>query len=125
MKNTSFRKLALFVAGLNRTYFFVEIGVADAIKSVSLFADSIDFLEDTPINLLIGLALGWSAVNRARVGMMLLIPGFAALWEAAQKFLTPIPADRNAPPRETAGVRPKLLRACGRATERATSLDFF
>jgi len=40
MKSTSFRKLVLFVAGLNLTYFFVEIGVAVVIKSVSLFADS-------------------------------------------------------------------------------------
>jgi Co/Zn/Cd efflux system component len=95
MKQTSFRKLVLFVAALNLSYFFVEVGVALAIKSVSLFADSIDFLEDTSINFLIAVALGWSAVNRARVGMalsgILLIPGFAALWEAWQKFLTPIP----------------------------------
>jgi Co/Zn/Cd efflux system component len=95
MKQTSFRNLVLFVAALNLTYFFVEIGVALAIKSVSLFADSIDFLEDTSINLLIALALGWSAVNRARVGMalagILLVPGFAAVWEAWQKFLAPIP----------------------------------
>ena len=95
MKQTSFRKVVLFVAALNLSYFFVEIGVALTIKSVSLFADSIDFLEDTSINLLIALALGWSAVNRARMGMalsgILLIPGFAALWEAWQKFLVPIP----------------------------------
>jgi Co/Zn/Cd efflux system component len=95
MKDASFRKLVLFVAALNLSYFFVEIGVAVTIKSVSLFADSIDFLEDTSINFLIALALGWSAVNRARMGMalsgILLIPGFAALWEAWQKFLVPIP----------------------------------
>jgi Co/Zn/Cd efflux system component len=95
MKTNTFRKVVLLVAGLNLTYFFVEIGVAIAIGSVSLFADSVDFLEDTSINLLIALALGWSAKNRARVGMalagILLIPGVAALWEAWQKFLSPIP----------------------------------
>ena len=33
--------------------------MALAIGSVSLLADSADFLEDTAINLLIALALGW------------------------------------------------------------------
>jgi Co/Zn/Cd efflux system component len=95
MNKIGFRGVVLLVAGLNLSYFFVEIGVAVAIKSVSLFADSVDFLEDTSINLLIALALGWSAVNRSRVGMalagILLIPSMAALWQAWQKFLAPVP----------------------------------
>jgi Co/Zn/Cd efflux system component len=45
--------------------------MALSIGSVSLFADSIDFLEDTAINLLILLALGWSAHKRSVVGMVL------------------------------------------------------
>ena len=45
------------VAFLNLAYFGVEFAVALEIGSVSLFADSIDFLEDTAVNLLILLAL--------------------------------------------------------------------
>jgi Co/Zn/Cd efflux system component len=48
------------VALLNLGYFTVEFGVARAIGSVSLFADSIDFLEDATVNGLILIALGWS-----------------------------------------------------------------
>ncbi len=47
------RRTVLTVAGLNFGYFWVEIAVALAIGSVSLFADSVDFLEDTFVNLLI------------------------------------------------------------------------
>jgi Co/Zn/Cd efflux system component len=65
---------------------WVEFAVALAIGSVSLFADSIDFLEDASVNLLIVLALGWRARNRARLGMalagILLVPGLATLWTA-------------------------------------------
>jgi Co/Zn/Cd efflux system component len=65
------------------------------IGSVSLFADSFDFLEDASINLLIAAALGWSATSRARLGMalagILLVPGLATLWTAWDKFLTPTP----------------------------------
>ena len=86
MNKIGFRSIVLLVAGLNLSYFFVEVGVAVAIRSVSLFADSIDFLEDTSINLLIALALGWSATNRARLGMalsgILLIPSLSTAWTA-------------------------------------------
>ena len=79
------------VAALNLGYFGVEFAVALAIGSVSLFADSIDFLEDASINFLILTALGWSVRNRARIGMLLavilLIPGAATLWTAWEKFL--------------------------------------
>ena len=53
------RRVVLVVAALNLAYFVVEVSVALAIGSVSLLADSVDFLEDTAINLLIALALGW------------------------------------------------------------------
>ncbi len=49
------------VAALNFGYFFVEFAVAVAIASVALFADSIDFLEDATVNMLVLVALGWSA----------------------------------------------------------------
>jgi Co/Zn/Cd efflux system component len=41
------------VAILNLAYFGVEFAVALAIGSVSLLADSIDFLEDASVNFLI------------------------------------------------------------------------
>jgi Co/Zn/Cd efflux system component len=56
--NSSLRRVVILVAGLNLAYFGVEFAVALVIGSVSLFADTIDFLEDAPVNLLIALALG-------------------------------------------------------------------
>jgi Co/Zn/Cd efflux system component len=55
------RQTALLVAFLNLAYFGVEFAVAIAIGSVSLFADSVDFLEDASLNFLIAVGLGWSA----------------------------------------------------------------
>jgi Co/Zn/Cd efflux system component len=93
--NTNLRKVVITVAILNLAYFGVEFAVAVAIGSVSLFADSVDFLEDTSVNFLIAVAIGWSATNRARVGMalagILLIPGLATLWTAWEKFMAPLP----------------------------------
>lgn len=84
------RRVLILVALLNLGYFGVEFSVALVIGSVSLFADSIDFLEDASVNLLILIALGWSAANRARLGMalaaLLLAPGMATLWTAWEKF---------------------------------------
>lgn len=91
------RRVVRFVALLNLSYFGVEFAVALAIGSVSLFADSIDFLEDASVNFLILVALGWNATRRARVGMalagILLIPGLATLWTAWDKFNVPVPPD--------------------------------
>jgi Co/Zn/Cd efflux system component len=93
--NTKLRKVVILVAVLNLGYFGVEFAVAVSIGSVSLFADSIDFLEDASVNLLIAIALGWSATSRARVGMalagILLVPGLATLWTAWEKFMVPLP----------------------------------
>lgn len=89
------RRAVAWVAGLNLAYFGIEFAAALAIGSVSLFADSVDFLEDTSINLLILLALGWGVAARARVGMVLagilLVPGIATLWTAWEKFGDPAP----------------------------------
>ena len=60
------RSVVRLVAILNLAYFGIEFAVAVAIGSVSLFADSIDFLEDASVNFLILVALGWSATRRAR-----------------------------------------------------------
>jgi Co/Zn/Cd efflux system component len=92
--NPGLRRTVLAVALANLGYFGVEFAVALAIGSVSLFADSVDFLEDASVNLLILLALGWSVKARARVGMalavLLLVPGLATLWTAWQKFTLPV-----------------------------------
>lgn len=89
------RQTVLLVALLNLAYFGIEFSVAIAIGSVSLFADSVDFLEDASINLLIAVAIAWSPVARARVGMalaaILLLPVLATLWTAWQKFSVPVP----------------------------------
>ncbi len=88
------RKAIQLVALLNLAYFGIEISVALSIGSVSLFADSIDFLEDASVNLIILLALGWSAAARSRVGMalagILMVPGLATLWMAWHKFDLPV-----------------------------------
>ena len=91
------RRVVMTVALLNLAWFGVEFAVALRIGSVSLFADSIDFLEDTSVNLLILAALAWSAKSRARVGMalaaILLVPGLATLWTAWEKFNAPVAPD--------------------------------
>uniref|UniRef100_UPI003A8BA7CB cation transporter n=1 Tax=Sphingomonas sp. GlSt437 TaxID=3389970 RepID=UPI003A8BA7CB len=91
--NAQLRQTVKWVALLNLAYFSVEFAVARKIGSVSLFADSVDFLEDASVNLLILLALGWTARARARVGMLLavplLVPAFATLATAWTKFTHP------------------------------------
>lgn len=94
---TAFRRVALFVAFANLAYFGVEFAVALRIGSVSLFADSIDFLEDTAVNLLIVVALGWSPRRRGQVGAalagLLLVPAGATLWMAWRKLVAPAPPE--------------------------------
>ncbi|MDR7328844.1 cation transporter [Corynebacterium guangdongense] len=96
---TALRRLLLLIAGLNFAYFLVEAVVAGVIGSVSLFADSVDFLEDTLINLLVVIAIGWSARRRGWVGRVLaviiLIPGVAAAWTVVLKILDPVAPDGN------------------------------
>lgn len=93
--DTAFRRAVRTVALLNLGYFGVEFAVARSIGSVSLYADSIDFLEDTATNLLILVSLGWSARRRSRVGValaaLLLAPGISTLWTAWQRFTNPAP----------------------------------
>ena len=85
------------VAAANLAWFAIEFVVALDIKSVSLFADSVDFLEDAAVNLLILIALAWSTRQRARVGMflagLLLLPALAFLWALWGKLTAPsVPA---------------------------------
>jgi len=90
----SLRRAVLAVALLNLAYFGVEFTVALTIGSVSLFADSVDFLEDASINILIAVAIGWSPRRRAMLGMalaaILLAPALAGLWTAYQKLVEPV-----------------------------------
>ena len=94
MQEAGLRRAVTIVGLANLGWFGIEFAVARHIGSVALFADSIDFLEDAAVNGLIVLALGWSAVRRARVGMVLaailLVPAVAALWTAWQKLSLPL-----------------------------------
>jgi Co/Zn/Cd efflux system component len=91
---TTLRGAVLAVALLNLAYFGAEFAVALKIGSVSLFADSVDFLEDASVNLLIAVAIGWDARRRALLGMglaaILLVPALAGLWTAYQKLIVPV-----------------------------------
>lgn len=94
------RRVVLTVAGIQLSYFFVEVSVALAIGSVSLLADSVDFLEDTAINLLVALALGWSLRRRALAGhvmaLVILVPALVAAWQAVAKAFDPVAPDVSA-----------------------------
>jgi Co/Zn/Cd efflux system component len=89
------RRTVLTVAVLNLAYFGVEFAVAQLIGSVSLFADSVDFLEDASINLLIFFAAAWSARRRAQVGgvlaFVILIPALTTIYTAVVKIMDPLP----------------------------------
>lgn len=88
------RRTVVRVALLNLAYFGVEFAVALTIGAVSLIADSVDFLEDAAVNLLIAVALGWTVARRARVGAamagIMLIPAAAFLWALWAKWQAPI-----------------------------------
>jgi Co/Zn/Cd efflux system component len=92
--SAALRRVVTIVALANLGYFAVEFAVALRIGSVSLFADSVDFLEDAAVNFLIVAALNWSARARARLGMamaaILLVPAMATLWTAGRKFAVPV-----------------------------------
>jgi len=96
-RNAALRRTVSLVAIANIAYFGVEFAVARRIGSVSLLADSVDFLEDAAVNTLILFALGWSAARRSQVGVamagLLLVPGLATLWTAFGKFLHPAPPE--------------------------------
>jgi Co/Zn/Cd efflux system component len=87
------RRAILLVASLNLAYFVVEFAVARAIGSVSLVADSVDFLEDGALNVLIFFAAVWSVQRRARVGhtlaIVILVPALATVWIAIAKIANP------------------------------------
>lgn len=87
------RRKVLFIALINAIYFVVEFYFGRKFNSVSLISDSVDFLEDASINLLIAFAIGWSLRKRIVTGyilaVILLIPGVAFLWNAIDQILSP------------------------------------
>ncbi len=89
------RRVLTRVVALNLGYFGIEAAVALTIGSVALVADSVDFLEDASLNILILLALGWSTRGRARIGMglaaILLVPTIATAWMLWTKIAAPAP----------------------------------
>lgn len=91
------RSTLVLVLALNAAFFIIEAIIAARIGSVSLFADSVDFLEDASINALVLLALGASALWRQRAAIVLaaliLVPGLAALWTALAKLSNPTVPD--------------------------------
>jgi Co/Zn/Cd efflux system component len=91
--NISLKKTVIIVAVLNLIYFVYEFSIARKIGSVSLFADSIDFLEDAAVNILILFSFGWSIRTRVKLGYvfagLLLVPGIAVLSVAWDKFQNP------------------------------------
>ncbi|MFI2363894.1 cation transporter [Promicromonospora sp. NPDC019610] len=96
-RTAGLRRTVLIVAALNFAYFFVELSVALAVGSISLLADSVDFLEDTAINLLIFVALSWPLARRAVMGkvmaLIILGPAAVAAWQAVGRFAEPVAPD--------------------------------
>lgn len=88
------RKTVITVAILNLIYFIVEFHYGRIYQSLALISDSIDFLEDASVNLLIALAIGWSLRKRQVVSnflaLLLLVPGIAFLWNAVHQVTTPV-----------------------------------
>jgi Co/Zn/Cd efflux system component len=89
----SIRNVVRIVAIANLTYFAVEFFFALRIGSVSLFADSIDFLEDASVNILIFIGLGWSLVARKRLSrffaLLLMIPAVSVVISTVYKINNP------------------------------------
>ena len=94
-KNNFLRRTVFIVASVNLIYFFIEFVVALNVRSVSLFADSIDFIEDALVNLLIYFAISRSSIKRAKTSMiislLMLTPGIAAIWAVWEQVINEQP----------------------------------
>ena len=77
--NLTLRRTVALVAVLNLTYFAIEFTFAQIYGSLALLSDSLDFLEDASVNLLIFIAFSWSLLARKRLSyflaLILLVPG--------------------------------------------------
>ena len=93
----SLRKAVMWVAILNLAYGVVEFTMSRLIGSVSLAADSIDFVEDGLLNILIFFAVAWTLHRRARIGhalaLIILVPAAATLVTVVLKVLDPTRPD--------------------------------
>lgn len=82
------------VAILNLSYFAIEFYFAQRFNSVALFSDSLDFLEDASVNILIFLSFSLAVIWRARLSyifaFLLLLPGCSFLYNALQQIFNPI-----------------------------------
>ena len=82
------------VAILNLSYFAIEFYFAQRFNSVALFSDSLDFLEDASVNILIFLSFSLALIWRARLSyifsFLLLLPGCSFLYNALQQISNPI-----------------------------------
>lgn len=89
-KYNSFLRQILLLAAANLFFFCLEFMLAVEIRSVSLFSDSIVFLEGASVIVLISPKLGWSAPGReafARFSRtMLLIPTCFTFWMIAANY---------------------------------------
>ena len=94
MKLYGLRKTVAIVAILNLLYFFVEFTFAQIFGSLSLLSDSLDFLEDASINLLILIAFAWSVLARKALSyflaFLLLIPGALFIYSAILRLNEPV-----------------------------------
>lgn len=90
---SSIRNVVRIVAIANLSYFALEFIFAIRIGSVSLFADSIDFLEDASVNILIFVALGWRLAARRRLSrffaLLLLVPAISVIITTIYKINNP------------------------------------
>ena len=82
------------VAFLNLTYFPLEFYFAHKFNSVSLLSDSLDFLEDASVNILIFLAFSLAVVWRKRLSyifaLLMLLPGISFLYNALHQISNPV-----------------------------------
>jgi Co/Zn/Cd efflux system component len=82
-------------AAVNLVVFGAEILVAIQSGSVSLMADSVDFLEDTLLYtiafLLVGASLKARAVAGAATSILMLLPGLYALWLVVRQIIYGVP----------------------------------
>lgn len=94
MKLYQLRKTVAIVSILNFFYFVVEFTFAQIFGSLSLLSDSLDFLEDASINLLIFIAFAWSIAARKVLSyflaVILLIPGVLFIYSAISRINEPV-----------------------------------
>ena len=91
------RRVVLVVAGLNLAYFLVNSRSPSPPDRWHCSRQQRRLPQDTAVNLLIYLALGWELRRRAVVGKVMAVvilgPAVLAGWEAIQRFAAPVAPD--------------------------------